>query len=69
MNAGRARDRAARTTVANSALGAPPCSAFGFHGPRASCVGTIALAVAFEERAVLRDRIVGHSAQCMRCAR
>ena len=48
-------------TVANNALGAPPCNAFGLHGPRASWRRHVARAVAFEERAVRRDRIVSHA--------
>ena len=54
-------------TVANNALGAPPCNAFGLHGPRASWVGHVARAVAFEQRADAAIGIVGHGAAVRGC--
>ena len=46
-------------TCANSALGAPPCIAFGSHGPRVELRRHEPFTVALEERAVLVDRVAG----------
>ena len=45
--------------VREQRAGAPPCSAFGSHGPR-QAASARPLAVAHEERAVPRNRIFGH---------